>query len=369
MDHGERKGDPLLDATARVSAARRSDKDALWIAGAAAGLTFLLLGEAAAEGWAILVIVAAGGLAYRISKIVLYRVRGLGWLPLFGDLLPETVSPQQPQPANADAPATVSAPEPRSALVPRLAFAQTWPASWIVVSETAGVTTLRGGRPDTDYRDLPLGVLLLTERGLAFLPEARGMLEERLGEIPAAVLTKVAGTLFEPIEFVESWKDRMEAMAPPPTLADWMAKALAQKHAFAISWGDLTGVMVGRTHTVLTRETADGTREDFVILDASAWPGVLMQKRIVADLRDAMRVKVLKPKIDELLPTVRTQLADRGEEEIGEEALRRAMVWLNETPPAQNEQTVKDAMAPVLEDYSIFPNIVANQPWLFEEKK
>lgn len=365
MDQGERKGfNPLLDAAERVAAARRSDKDALWIAGAAAGLTVILLGEALGSAWAIIVIAAAFGLGYRIGKIVLYRVRGLGWLPLFGDLLPQTVSP-----GSSSAPAAPAAVQVRSALVPRLAFAQTWPASWIVVSEMHGATTLRGGRADTDAQNMPLGVLLLTERGLAFLPEARGKLEELIGDVPAGVVTQVAGTLFEPIEFVESWKDRMEAMAPPPTLADWMAKALAQKNAFAISWGDLTGVMVGRTHTVLTRETSDGTREDFVILDASAWPGVLMQKRIVADLKDAMRVKVLKPKIDELLPTVRTQLAGRGEEEIGEEALRRAMAWLNETPPAQNEQALKDAMAPVLEDYSIFPNIVANQPWLFEEKK
>lgn len=366
MDQGKRKGaNALLDAAERVAAARRSDKDALWFGGAAAGLTLVLLGAAAAAAWAIIVIAAAFGLGYRISKIALYRARGLGWLPLFGDLLPQTVSAKSPAPA---ATAASSAPQPRSALVPRLAFAQTWPAAWIVVSDMFGATTLRGGRPDTDARDLPLGVLLLTERGLAFLPEARSKLEELIGDVPAGVLTEVAGTLVEPIGYVGKWKDTMEAIAPPPTLADWMAKALAQRHAFAISWGDLTGVMVGGTYTVLTRNTADGTREDFLILDTSAWPGVLMQKRIVADLSDAMRTKVLLPKVEELLPTVRTQLAGRGEDEIGQEALRRAMAWLNETKPS-TEQTVRDAMAPALEGYSFLPNIVTKQPWLFEEKK
>lgn len=364
MDQGERKDfNPLLDAAERVAAARRSDKDALWIAGAAAGFTVLSLGEALGSAWAVMVIAAAFGLGYRIGKIVLYRVRGLGWLPLFGDLLPQTVSP-----GSRSAPAAPAAMQVRSALVPRLAFAQTWPAAWIVVSEMAGATTLRGGRADTEPQNMPLGVLLLTERGLAFLPEARGKLEELIGDVPAGVVTEVAGTLFEPIEFVESWKDRMEAMEAPRTLADWMAKALAQKNAFGISWGDLTGVMVGVSHTVLTRQTADGAQEDFLILDNSAWPGVLMQKRIVADLKDAMRTKVLQPKIDELLPTVRTQLAGRSEDEIGEEALRRAMAWLKETPAAQKEQAVRDAMTPALEGYSFLPNVVANQPWLFAKK-
>lgn len=359
MEQGARTGvDALRDAAERVAAARRSDKDALWIAGAAAGLTVIFLGEALGSAWAVIVIALAFGLGYRIGKIALYRARGLGWLPLFGDLSPNTVSPK----SGAEAPA---AEQVRSALVPRLAFAQTWPAAWIVVSEMHGATTMRGGRLDTDPRDLPLGVLLLTERGLAFLPEARGKLEELIGDIPAGVVTQVAGTLFEPIEVVESWKDRMEAMEQPRTLADWMAKALAQKHAFAISWGDLTGVTVGVSNTVLTRQTADGARGDFLILDNSAWPAVLMQKRIVADLRDAMRTKLVQPKIDELLPTVRTQLAGRGEGEIGQEALRRAMAWLEETPAAQKEQTVRDAMAPALEGYSFLPNVVANQPWVF----
>lgn len=78
-----------------------------------------------------------------------------------------------------------------------------------------------------------------------------------------------------------------------------------------------------------------------------------------------MRTKLVQPKIDELLPTVRTQLAGRGEDEIDQEALRRAMAWLEEAPVAQKEQTVRDAMAPALEGYSFLPNVVANQPWLF----
>jgi hypothetical protein len=355
----------LKNAAERVAAARASDKDALWIAGAAAGIALLLLDENLGEPWAIIVLAAAFGGAYRIAKIALYRMRGLGWLPLFGDLLPHTVSPVTDA---APAPLASVVQQPRSALVPRLPFSVTWHAAWIATAKIVGVTTLRGGRTGTNYQDLPLGVFLLTERGLAFLPEARGKLEELVGEIPAAVITQIGSTLFEPVEFVERWNNTLEAIEQAPTLAEWMQKALASKHAFAISWGDLTGVVVGATHTLLTRQTADGALDDFIILDASpSWPGVLMQKRIVADLKDVVFVKVLQPKSDELAPEVRRELATDDAAEINAEASRRAMEWFSATKPPL-EQLVLESMAPALEGYAMLPNVVTNQPWLFEKK-
>jgi hypothetical protein len=65
----------LKDAAERVVAARWSDKDALWIAGCAAGLAIILLDDPFGSGWGYVVIAAAFGAAYRISKVVLYRVR------------------------------------------------------------------------------------------------------------------------------------------------------------------------------------------------------------------------------------------------------------------------------------------------------
>jgi hypothetical protein len=328
-------------------------------------MAVILLGENLGTPWAVIVIAAAFGGGYRISKIALYRARGLGWLPLFGNLLPSTVSPSTGATPSQSASVVQ---QPRSALVPRLPFSVTWHAAWIVTANIVGVTTLRGGHPGTNHQDLPLGVLLLTERGLAFLPEARGKLEELVGDIPAAVLTQIASSMFEPIEFVERWRNTLEVIEQAPTLAEWMEQALAQKHSFAISWGDLTGVMVGPSHTVLTRQTADGAQDDFIILDASpSWPGVLMQRRIIADLKDVVFVKVLQPKYDELAPAVRRELATDSAADINAETSRRAMEWFTAAKPPL-EELVLESMAPALEGYAMLPNVVANQPWLFDKQ-
>jgi hypothetical protein len=55
------------------------------------------------------------------------------------------------------------------------------------------------------------------------------------------------------------------------------------------------------------------------------------------------------------------------ETEIHDEAARRTMTWFSTAKPSI-ESTVKDAMAPVLEDYAILPTVVENQPWLFKAK-
>lgn len=368
MNKESRTGvDVLKDAAERVVTARFCDKTALWIAGGAAVLSVALLSDG--SPWALLAIVVSAVVVHRIAKIALYYTHGLGWLPLFGNLLPHTVSntasPTKPASPSAAAATVV---EPRSALVPRLSFSQTWPAAWIVTANVTGAVTLRAGRADTKWDDMPLGVFMFTERGLAFLPESRDKLEQLIGEIPAAVVTQVASNLFEPVEYLERWQNTLEAIRPDPTLAEWMEKGLAQENAFAISWGDLTGVMVGRTHTVLTRRTVDGAQDDFIILDASpSWPGLMMQKRIVADLKDVVFVKLLQPKYDELLPTVRRELATKSEADIGAETSRRAMAWFKATV-ATTERFVRDAMGETLEGYSWLPNVVANQPWLFEKK-
>lgn len=359
----------LKDAAERVARARVCDRDAVFIGISAGALAFPLVGDYVHEGLSLLVMLVVGLIAHRLSKSVLYRVRGLGWLPLFGNALPDTVSPSMPTPqttpASSETAATV--PEPRSALVPRLAFATTWPATWIVCGKVSGVVTLRGGLPGK-HDDMPLGVLLFTERGLAFLPESRDWLEEKLGELPAALATHVAGELFKPVQVAEAWKDRNEVMDQPKTLGEWVERALAQKNAFAISWGDLTSVMVGQTHTVLTRRTADGAEEDFIILDASpSWPGLMMQKRIVADLMDVVFMKILQPKCDELLPAVRRELGNKSEVDVRAEAMRRATDWYKQAAPSM-EKFVRDAMGETLEGYAWLPNVVANQPWLFEKK-
>lgn len=359
----------LTDAAERVSRARACDRDAAVLGIGAGALTVALLGENLREVWSYFVILFAGFIAYRLSKSVLYLVRGLGWLPLLGNALPNTVSPSMSAPGTTPASreAAVAVPEPRSALVPRLAFATTWPATWIISGDVSGVVTLRGGRPGK-HDDMPLGVFMLTERGLAFLPESRDWLEEKLGELPAALATHVAGEIFEPVQVAEAWKDRFEVMNQPKTLGEWVERALAQKNAFAISWGDLTGVMVGQTHTVLTRRTADGAEDDFIILDASPdWPGLMMQKRIVADLMDVVFVKILQPKCDELLPAVRRELGNKSEDDIRAEAMRRATGWYKQAAPSM-EKLVRDAMGETLEGYAWLPNVVANQPWLFDKK-
>lgn len=360
MDQEATNVDALKDAAERVALARASDKDALWIAGLAALLAVALLDDDLGSPWAIIVIAVAFAAAYRIAKIALYRARGLGWLPIFGNLLPHTVSPTVP--AASAAPA---APQPRSALVRRFSLAKTWPAESIVTAKTVGVVTVRAGRPGPHADEFPLGVFLLTEYGLAFLPESRGKLEELIGDIPAGVVTQVAGQIFEPLEYVERWHNTLEFLQEPPTLGEWVTRALEQKHAFAISWGDLTGVMVGQTHAVLSRRTADGAEDDFVILDASpSWPGVLMEHRVFADMKDAVYATVLQPKYDELLPTVRKEFTTQSEVDIKAETWRRTIEWFTTTnPPVENQ--VRDAMAGILEDYESLPNVVANQPWLF----
>jgi hypothetical protein len=195
----------------------------------------------------------------------------------------------------------------------------------VLLAKTIGVETLRGGRSGVEFRDLPLGVFLLTQRGLAFLPAARGKLDELIGEIPAATVTQVASQLFEPVEFAERIREVEEVTKEPPTLARWMDTALKQKHHFVIAWGDLTGVMLGREHMVLTRDSGTGEREDFIVLDASpSWPEGLMQQRIVTDLKEAVHAKILHPKYAELLLAVRAELKPgTPEKEINDEAARR----------------------------------------------
>lgn len=358
----------LAQIASRVAAAKRSDKDALWVGFGAGGLAFLLLGPLAAAWWAIIAIAAAFALAYRIAKVVLYRVRGLARLSLFGDLQAKTVSPQANEARAApSAPAAQAPPEPRSALVPRLSFAPDVHPHEVLAAERGRAVTLCGGLPGTEFRDLPLGMFLFTQGGLAFLPEARGKLEELIGEIPAALAKEVAGELFETVKTVQNFHTAAELSKEPAPVAEWMATALRQKHHFVIAWGDLTGVMVGATHTVLSRETAEGAREDFIILDASrSWPSVLMQQRIMADLNEAVREFVLRPKYRALLPQVRAEMnAETPEAEIHGEAERRARAWFSSTKPAIGP-TVKEAMAPALEGYSFIPKVVENQPWLFK---
>ncbi len=361
------------EAAERVEAAKAADKDALWIGSSGAGLAVIVLVSAALASawWAVIVIAIAFALPYRIAKIALYRWRGLGALSLSGDLQSHTVSPPPPAPEKApEQKLPAAAPRPRSALVPRLDFAPHMYPHEVLLAKTVGVETLRGGQPGVDFHDLPLGVFLLTQKGLAFLPAARGRLEELIGEIPAAALSQVAGELFEPLDFVERLRGVAEITKEPPTVAQWMATALKQKHHFVIAWGDLTGVMLGREHMVLTRDTGSGESEDFIILDASpSWPQSLMQHRIVTDLKEAVHAKILHPKYAEFQPVVRGEM-DPGTPETGinDEAARRTMAWFSNTNPGI-EAAVKQAMAPALEDYAILPAVVENQPWLFSNEE
>lgn len=368
--------DRLAEAAARVATARASDKDALWIAGLAGGGAFLWLStiEKLEEAWALLVIVGAFGLAYRIAKIVLYRMRGLGQLSLFGNLLPSSV-PLTDAPGAAtgsdDASAIPLAPEVRSATVARLPFTRTPPDVAVVLSELLAVETLRAGRVGTANDDLPLGVLMVTSAGLAFMPEARGKLEDMFGDIPGALVGDFAGKLLPPLEQLQGIKDAMEIVETPPKLSEWMDTALAQKHAFVIAWGDLVGVVASPVSVLLERRSDAGEAAFRMLIDGSQLVTALMQRRIGTELREAVTEFVLRPKFDELLPQVQAELANAPPSETGEDsetrarniAAERTMLWFAEAPPV--EPLLREKMQPALEGYASVPGVVAQQPWLF----
>ncbi len=233
--------------------------------------------------------------------------------------------------------------------------------------------TLRGGLAGTDPVDLPMGVFLLTERGLVFLPGDQGRLEGVIGDLPAGMVMEVAGMVFTPVDVLNQLQS-IKDLDGPTTLGEWVRESLMHRHAFVIPWGDLTHVLVGAESMVLTREAADGTRTDHVILDGSrVWPTFLMQQRIVSDLREAVFSQILRPKIEALLPEVVAEWRGRGEDVAGDdsraklEAASRALAGFTAAPPQDTEAVVKLALAPALAGYAILPKIVENQPWLFAD--
>jgi hypothetical protein len=229
--------------------------------------------------------------------------------------------------------------------------------------------TLRGGLPGTNHVDLPMGVFLVTERGLAFLPGDQGRLEGIMGDLPAGMVMEAAGMAFAPIDAFNRLQT-IHDFDKRPTLGEWVKESMAHRHAFVIPWGDLTHVLVGVESMVLTRETADGTRSDHVILDGSRiWPTFLMQQRIVSDLKEAVFAHLIRPKFEALLPEViekrRAEGQPADDDSARLEAASRALKWFTEERPRETESVVRNALAPALAGYAIFPKIVENQPWLF----
>jgi hypothetical protein len=370
--------DRLAEAAAQVAAARAADKDAFMYAGVAGVVVFFWLSgsEYLGEAWAVPAVVVAFAVVYRVAKVVLYRNRGLGRLPLFGSLLPSSV-PLSDGPADSSGPegtaGTLLAPEePPSAYVPRLAFTRTPPDAAIILAKHVAVDTLRAGRANTPSDDLPLGVLLVTSDGLAFLPEARDHLENLIGDVPAGLVGKLAGQLLPPVERLQAMKDVLELYDSPPPLSEWILVALKQKHAFVIGWGDLVGVHASPASLVLTRRN-DAEETSFKLLtDGSQLVTGLMQCRIAADLQETVLEFVLRPRFQELLPQVEAELAAsapgkdaaelkaQAQEVAGEQTMR----WFSETTPAL-EDLVREKMQPALAGYAQLPGVVAHQPWLF----
>lgn len=369
--------DRLLEAANRVAAARASDKDALWIAGLAGGGVFLWLSDAEKleEPWTLLAIVTAFGVVYRIAKVILYRQRGLGWLPLFGSLLPSSV-PLTSEPAREGESATVATAspahvEPRSASVPRLPSTRTPPDAAVVGADLLAVETLRAGRSDTKDEDLPLGVLMVTSAGIAFLPEARDQLESMFGDIPGALLGELAGELLPPVQHLKSLQDFHEAFDPPPPLAEWMQRSLRQKHAFVIAWGDLVGAMASPVATLLERRTDEGDSSFRLLTDESGLVTALMQRRLVTEMREIVLEHIIRPKARELLPAVEKEMADEGDAADRQtrartEAAVRAGQWYLETSPPV-EALLKAKLQPALEGYAQLPGLVEAEPGLFAD--
>lgn len=365
--------DPLLEAASRVFAARQADKFAVWLALAAAGVGLVVLMQRGwqDEWWALGALGIGAALVWRVGRVVIYRVHGLGSLPLFGgDIHAKTLTPAPP--SDRPLPSWVET-APRSASVPRLAFQPEVAAHAVVTANVVNTATLRGGLPDVDHDDLPMGVFLVTERGLAFLPGDQGRLEGIIGDLPAGMVMEVAGMAFTPID-VFNRLQTIDDFERRPTLGEWLREALGHRHAFVIPWGNLTGVLAGGDTMVLTRETADGTRSDHVVLDGSRiWPTFLMQQRIVSDLKEATFARLIRPKIDALLPEVFAERQAGGQptddDSVRLEAVSRALAWFTEELPPETGPVVRDALAPALEGYAILPKIVENQPWLFEDPK
>ncbi len=114
---------PLLVAASRVFAARQADKFAVWLALAAAGIVgfVLQINDKLGEPWAIVVTVVGAALVWRVGRVVIYRLHGLGSLPLFGggDIQARSLTPAPP--SDQPLPTWVET-APRSAAVPRLPF-------------------------------------------------------------------------------------------------------------------------------------------------------------------------------------------------------------------------------------------------------
>lgn len=369
---GPESSDPLLQAAARVFSAREADKFAVWLAVGAAGigLFFILAGGWESEWWVFGALVVGAALIWRIARVVIYRAVGLGHLPLFGgDIQARTLTP--PPASDQPLPAWIET-APRSAAVARLPFRPEVAAEEVVAADVVNVETLRGGLPEIRLQDLPMGVFLVTGKGVAFLPGDQGRLEGIMGDLPAGMVTAAAGMVFSPIDIYNHLQTISDS-DKRPTLGEWVTESLMHRHAFVIPWGDLTHVLVGTETMVLTRETADGTRSDHVVLDGSrVWPTFLMQHRIVSDLKEAVFQRQIEPKFQELLPVVVAEHGAKGEDvTIGDPALRieaekRALDWFRNQEDAGREAELKQALAPALSGYALLPKVVENQPWLFK---
>jgi len=359
----------FYDHAKRVYTVGLATRIARWW-GITAGTAGLTVGYAVAPAFAILIAILTGFVAFRIARYRLYQIGELGPIPLFGDLLPGSKQrASRGAPSSPGVPVTATL-HPRTANVPRVPGLSRVTAPAVLRARLLTSMTMKGGKAGTPKERLREGVVKVTELGIAFLPNAQGALEAKIGAAEAAVVWEVAKQTIGVVDYLDKLKSATEEEEKAPTLDAWEAEASKQADAFVIAWRDLVCIVVRGDRTLLERARDEGPETDGFILEegSPSLTTLFMTRRLDQDVSVAMQEHVWNPKVVEFVAAFGASMPEGTSRAlVSLSAMNAAAEWVSANRTAV-ESTVRSTMAPAIEGYRELPGVVETKPWLFEMK-
>lgn len=365
----------IARAAGRAAAYKRADRLAVYAAVIAGGATayyvFWPLGAAfpAVYDYAVPMLTvpfAAAWLARHVATVVMYRVEGLGDVPLFGVW--------GAAPPAADPAASADAHWPRVTAVPRLEPGQSSPGDAVIAAPLQdGPSTFAsaGGRAGTPVDRLAIGVVAFTELGCVFYPDADAQLVRTLDDL-TSVAWEFAKDTFKPLGVLDALGVG-DSEPHAPSWPEWLERSRAHPQFYAFAWTELVEVRSGPDGIVaMSHEAADRARETHVFVAADPhWPVVLMKLRLKREMVDVLSRRVKQPLAEQLAPALIEQFRAIYGERLGDHARELyAELDARVTEAASRsdlplDAIVRDALAPVLPHYAKIPPIVESHPILF----
>jgi hypothetical protein len=157
--------------------------------------------------------------------------------------------------------------------------------------------------PEFDAGRYSTGILICTERGLAFLPNAdsQNVLTLRDAASAAFEIAKERIPLFNVL-----WKPVFDIEADiAKSIPAWIEEVLRHRHVFVIPWFDLVAAAYqpDKARVLLTREWEDGRRAQFALaMTDPKVPMLLLAKRLIAEIEYFYFEHVTVPRVATLIP-------------------------------------------------------------------